>query len=134
MAFINTFVFKPVFIKMRKVYYLKTCDTSRRIIKEMGDLLKGFDFQDIKEKPLDLKDLEIMKKLGGSYENIFSRRAKKYKEMGLKGMDLSEEDYKYYLLQEYTFLKRPVIIVDDELFAGSSPKNVKALKSKLENL
>jgi len=100
----------------RKVYYLKTCDTSRRIIKEMGDLLNGFEFQEIKEQPVTAQQLDEMKTLAGSYEALFSRRAKKYKEMGLKDMQLSEEDYKHYLLQEYTFLKRPVVIVDSDIF------------------
>ncbi len=118
----------------KKVFFLKTCDTSRRIIKEMGDLLTDFAFQEIKEHPITPNQLEEMKQLAGSYEALFSRRAKKYKEMGLKDMNLSEEDYKYYLLQEYTFLKRPVIIVDNEIFIGSSKKNVAALKDKLQTL
>jgi arsenate reductase len=118
----------------RKVYYLKTCDTSRRIIKEMGDLLEGFEFQEIKQYPITVRQLEEMHEKAGSYEALFSRRAKKYKEMGLKDMDLSEEDYKHYLLQEYTFLKRPVILIDDEIYIGSSKKNVAALKQKLADL
>ncbi len=118
----------------RKVYHLKTCDTSRRIIKEMGDLLNGFEFHEIKEQPVTALQLEEMKNLAGSYEALFSRRAKKYKQMGLKDMNLSEADYKQYLLQEYTFLKRPVVLVDDAIFIGSSKKNVAALKEKLQSL
>ncbi len=115
----------------KKVYHLKTCDTSRRIIKQLGDLLEGFVFQEIKSEPITSGQLEEMKKLSGSYEALFSRRAKKYKEMGLKDMDLGENDYKMYLLQEYTFLKRPVIIVNDEIFIGSSKKNIALLTDKL---
>ncbi len=118
----------------RKVYYLKTCDTSRRIIKQMGDLLNGFEFQEIKAQPVTAQQLDEMKTLAGSYEALFSRRAKKYKEMGLKDMPLYEKDYKHYLLQEYTFLKRPVVIVDSDIFIGSSKKNVAALQQKLQSL
>jgi len=118
----------------RKVYFLKTCDTSKRIIKEMGNLFDGFEFQEIKEKPLTAAQIDEMKKLAGSYEALFSRRAKKYKEMGLKDQKLTDEDYKFYLLQHYTFLKRPTIIVDDEIFIGSSKKTVAALKQKLKSL
>lgn len=100
----------------------------------MGDLLKGFEFQEIKEQPITARQLEEMKALAGSYEALFSRRAKKYKEMGLKDQNLTEDDYKYYLMQEYTFLKRPVIIVDNDIFIGSSKKNIAALQEKLENL
>jgi arsenate reductase len=117
-----------------KVYYLKTCDTSKRIIKEMANLLDGFEFLEIKEQPLTATQIDEMKNLAGSYEALFSRRAKKYKEMGLKDLNLTDEDYKYYLLQHYTFLKRPTIIVDDEIFIGSSKKTVEALKQKLQSL
>ncbi len=113
------------------VFYLKTCDTSRRIINEVKGLLDGFVYREIKEKPVTAEELEQMKQLAGSYEAVFSRRAKKYKAMGLKDMNLSEEDYKYYLLQDYTFLKRPVFIVGDKIFAGSSKKNIEALKKAL---
>jgi len=115
----------------RKVYHLKTCDTSRRIIKQLGDLLQDFNFQEIKSEPITALQLEEMKKLSGSYEALFSRRAKKYKEMELKNMNLSENDYKMYLLQEYTFLKRPVFIIGNEIFIGNSNKNIALLTDKL---
>jgi len=118
----------------KKVYFLKTCDTSRRIIKEMGALLDGFKFQEIKDEPISPKQLEAMKDLAGSYEALFSKRAKKYKEMGLKSLDLTEADYRYYLLQHYTFLKRPVMIVGPNIFIGNSKKTVATLKENLQRL
>jgi arsenate reductase len=69
-----------------------------------------------------------MKKMAGSYEALFSRRAMKYKEWGLKDKLLTENDYRNYILKEYTFLKRPVVIVADKIFVGSEKKNVAALK------
>jgi arsenate reductase len=69
-----------------------------------------------------------MKNMAGSYEALFSRRALKYKELGLKGKQLTEKDYCKYILNEYTFLKRPVVIIDDKIFTGSEKKNVEALK------
>ena len=73
-----------------------------------------------------------MKKLSGSYESLFSRRAMKYKEWGLKDKNLGEEDYKNYILQEYTFLKRPVVLLNDSIFIGSEKKNIEALKAALK--
>ena len=72
--------------------------------------------------------LDAMKKMIGSYEALFSRRALKYKELGLKDQKLGEKDFRKYILEEYTFLKRPVVIVDDKIFAGSEKKTVEALK------
>ena len=52
--------------------------------------------------------------------------------MGLKDKNLSEKDYSALILEEYTFLKRPVILIDDEIFVGNSKKVVAAAKAKLE--
>lgn len=116
---------------MKKVYYLSTCDTCKRIMKEVG-VDDSFEQQDIKNEKITSDQLEHLKSLAGSYEALFSRIARKYKELGLKDKNLSEEDYKSYILDEYTFLKRPVFIIEDKIFIGNSKKNVEALKSELE--
>ena len=84
--------------------------------------------QDIKFQKISPAQLDAMKMMTGSYEALFSRRALKYKELGLKDKKLEEKDYRQYILDEYTFLKRPVVIIDDKIFVGSEKKNVEALK------
>ena len=113
---------------MKKVYYLKTCSTCIRILKELN-LSSEFVLQDIKSEEITVKQVEDMKVLAGSYEALFSKRAKLYKEMDLKNQDLTERDYKHYILDHYTFLSRPVIIVDDKIFIGNSKKTVEAAKA-----
>lgn len=108
---------------MRKIYYLKTCDTCKRILKSLPNT-EGFAFQDIKEQPLTVTQLEAIHALTGSYEVLFSKRAKLYKERNMKDEVLTEADYKQYILEHYTFLNRPVIVVDDQVFVGNSPKVV----------
>jgi len=87
--------------------------------------------QDIKTEALTLQQLEEMHKLSGSYESLFSKRARLYKERDLKNQKLSEEDLKNLILEQYTFLKRPVIMIDDQIFIGNSKKNVEAAKSAM---
>lgn len=113
---------------MKKVYYLKTCSTCVRILKDL-DLPSEFILQDIKTEAITVKQLEHMKALAGSYEALFSKRAKLYKDMDLKNQNLTERDYKHYILDHYTFLSRPVIIVDDSIFVGNSKKVVEAAKA-----
>jgi arsenate reductase len=113
---------------MKKVYYLSSCDTSRQIIADHSLEKKGFSFQDIKTEKITPAQLDEMKKMTGSYESLFSRRALKYKALGLKDRQLTEKDYRQYILEEYTFLKRPVIIVGGKIFVGSEKKNLEALK------
>ncbi|MCK5815735.1 MAG: arsenate reductase [Flavobacteriaceae bacterium] len=110
---------------MKKIYHLKTCDTSRRILKSIN--LDGFELQEIKTSPITVAQLEEMVNLSGSYESLFSRRAKKYKQMDLKNQTLSETDYRQLILDEYTFLKRPVIIIDETIFIGNSKKTLENL-------
>lgn len=115
---------------MKKIYHLKNCSTCQRIIKEL-EIGDDFVLQNIKEEAITPTQLEEMKNISGSYESLFSRRAMKYKSLGLKNMALTEDDYQRYILEEYTFLKRPVIIVDDKIFVGNSKKIVAAAKAAI---
>lgn len=117
---------------MKKIYHLGTCSTCQAIMEETNMLKKGFAVQDIKTEKITPAQLDEMKKMAGTYEALFSRRALKYKELGLKDKQLTENDYRKYILAEYTFLKRPVVIIDDTLFAGSSKNTVEALKKTLK--
>ncbi|GAA4275142.1 arsenate reductase [Aquimarina gracilis] len=88
-----------------------------------------FILQDIKTEAITTEQIEEMHKLAGSYEALFSKRARLYKERDLKNQNLSEQDYKNLILEHYTFLKRPVIITDNQIFVGNSKKVVEAAKS-----
>mgnify|MGYP000439296036 FL=1 len=96
-----------------------------KIIKQLN-LSDSFEMIDIKTTQITAEELALMKKLSGSYESLFSRRALKYKALGLKDKTLTEDDYKNYILEEYTFLKRPVILFEDQIFVGNAAKNVAA--------
>ncbi|MBK8947586.1 MAG: hypothetical protein IPM68_01600 [Flavobacteriales bacterium] len=109
-----------------KIYHLANCGTCQRILKEVPKL-KRFALQDIKTEAITPAQLDALKKMTGSYEALFSRVALKYRALGLNTMTLTEKDYRRYILQEYTFLKRPVVVIGDRLFIGNAPKTVKAM-------
>lgn len=115
---------------MKKIYHLATCSTCKRIIKELN-LSDDVVLQDIKSEPLTVKQLEALHQLSGSYEALFSKRAKLYKERDLKNENLTEPDYKQLLLEHYTFLKRPVIVVENQIFIGNSKSVVENAKEAL---
>lgn len=94
--------------------------------------LDGFDQQDIKHEPITPQQIDKMKEMSGSYEALFSRRAIKYKTMGLKGQSLSEQDFRRLILEEYTFLKRPVFIIGNNIFVGNSKKVVEAVDTCIQ--
>ncbi|REE17046.1 arsenate reductase-like glutaredoxin family protein [Winogradskyella pacifica] len=112
---------------MNKIYFLSSCNTCTRIINELN-LPEGFQLQDIKTEPITTQQIEEMRALTDSYESLFSKRARLYKELGLKEKSLTEDDYKNYILEHYTFLKRPVILYTDSIFIGNSKKTVEAAK------
>ena len=117
---------------MKKIYHLSTCSTCQRIIKELQPLT-NFELQDIKTEPITATQLEQMHSLSNSYESLFSKRAVLYRERNLKEQNLTEADFKDLILEQYTFLKRPVIIVENQIFIGNSKKVVEAAKMAIHS-
>lgn len=118
---------------MNKIYHLGNCTTCQRILKELNPG-PSFILQEIKNEPVTEKQLDEMKQIAGSYEALFSKIALKYRALKLNERSLSEKDYRKYILDEYTFLKRPVIIIGNQIFIGNSPKNVAAAKNAISAL
>jgi arsenate reductase len=117
---------------MNKIYHLSSCTTCQRILEETGIGGKKFVMQDIKTEQITPEQLDALKEKTGSYEALFSRRALKYKELGLKDKQLTEADYRRLILGEYTFLKRPVVLVGKAIFVGSEKKTVEGLKASID--
>lgn len=110
---------------MAKIYHLSTCTTCKKVIAALNNG-EGFELQDIKTNNVTAEQLDAMKEVVGSYEALFSRRAMKFRSMGLADKELTEADYRQLILEEYTFLKRPVVVVGKQVFTGSSKKSVAA--------
>lgn len=116
---------------MKKIYHLSTCDTTQKILKDIEAKKKGAALQDIKTEKITPEQLDEMKKLAGSYEALFSRKAIKYRTLGLNKKQLTEDDYRKLILEEFTFLKRPVAIVSNQIFIGNTKDVVEKLKKAL---
>lgn len=115
---------------MDKIYYLASCDTCRKIIKNLPE--NNLVFQDIRQNPITEAELEEMHKLAGSYEALFSKKAQLYKSMDLKNKSLTEADFKKYILEHYTFLSRPVFIIEDKIYIGNSQQNILQVTKALQ--
>ncbi|MBV7528666.1 arsenate reductase [Chitinophaga jiangningensis] len=109
---------------MKKIYHLSTCGTCKKILEETQAAARGFVLQDIKKEKITDAQLKEMKELAGSYEALFSRRSQKYRPMGLHEKELTEKDYHDLILEEYSFLKRPVAIADGKIYIGADVKNL----------
>lgn len=118
---------------MRKVFYLSTCSTCSRILKAW-DLPSSVELQNIKENLYTESEVDAMKKMIGSYEELFSKKSMKYKACDVKEKIYNDTDYRTFLMKDYTFLKRPVLVFDDHIFVGNSKDNVEKAKQFLSTL
>lgn len=115
---------------MKKIFHLETCKTCQKILQEL-EPLNGITLREIKSKGVTPEELEEMRALTDSYEDLFSRRAMLFRQRGLNNQELSEDDYKNLILEHYTFLKRPVVVVNKEIFIGNAKKQVAGAKEAL---
>ncbi len=115
---------------MKKIFHLETCKTCQKILAELQPL-DDVEIREIKTKGVTPEELEEMRSRTNSYESLFSRRAMLFRQRGLKDQELGEEDYKNLILEHYTFLKRPVVLVNDHIFIGNAKKEVEGAKTAL---
>lgn len=117
---------------MKKIYFLSTCSTCNKIIKNLN-LREKFELQDIKTNKITYEQLEYLLKLGANTEMLFNKRSRKYAGLGKKVEEMDEEEIKKHILDEYTFLKRPVVVFNDELFISSTKDVLEKLAEKIKS-
>lgn len=94
--------------------------------------LTDFEQREIKSKAVSEEELQEMYDLSNSYEALFSKKSTQIKERNIEVKSLQEEDFKKLILEDYRFLKRPVFIMNQEIFIGSDKKNIELLREKLK--
>lgn len=127
LCFLNSRLNLLILITMKKVFYLKTCGTNKKIMTPLD--LSDWELREIKSQPVTEAELEEMYEKTKSYEALFSKKSTQIKERGIDVSSLKEQDFKKLILDHYSFLKRPVFITDKEVFAGSDKKNLENLNA-----
>jgi arsenate reductase (glutaredoxin) len=118
---------------MNKVFHLSNCGTCKRILNDTN-AASVCELQDIKVANISAEELDWVASKVGSYEALFSRKALKFRGMGLHEKTLTEADYRRLMLEEYTFLKRPFTIIGEDVFIGNAAKTTDATKAFISNL
>ncbi len=118
---------------MKTVYFLSSCSTCQRILKQLN-LPSDIALIDIKQTNIDSEALDKIAGMAGSYEKLFSKKAMKYKALGYDKRSLSEIEYRNIIVEEYTFLRRPVIVYNDFFSIGNSNEEVNKAIAFFENL
>jgi len=115
---------------MRRIYYLSTCSTCTKILKELNT--KDAELINLRLNHISEEDLDVLYQQYGSYETLFNKRAQKWKLIPEADKPKSDSDFRGLILSEYTFLKRPAVIVDGQSALGNDAKSVQLMKELLK--
>ena len=119
---------------MKKVYHLATCKTCQKVISEFK-LDKDFELQNTKESMITLNEFDELLTLGDyTPHDLFNKRAMKYRKLEPKIEDRSEAEVKSLILSEYTFIKRPIIRLNNSVFVATTKKEKLRLHEALAEL
>lgn len=113
-----------------KCYYLSSCSTCKRILAEIK-LPEDTKLIDLKMTHIDAETLDFLAEKLGSYESLLNKRAQKLKNLKKKPSEMPDGDLRSLILEEYTFLKRPIFLFRDNIFVGNATKEVQKLKDFL---
>ncbi len=110
-------------MKKVRIYGLPHCTTCKKAVEYLKNAgVEIESFHDIKENRLSRREIEqLIERVGGA-ENLFSKRAMKYRAMGLHEKEISEKETIDLMAEEYTFVRRPVLVYGDMALAGFSKK------------
>jgi len=94
------------------IYGIKTCSTVGKARKFMKDHGIDFDFVDYKVESVDEEKIrEWLKQI--DINILFNNKGKKYRDLGLKELNLDDEGKITWMAKENYLLKRPVIEYGD---------------------
>lgn len=111
-----------------RVYGLPHCSTCRKALDYLAERGAHVEsFRDLKADPLDGGEVRELATAVGGADRLFSRRARKYRAMGLHERELGEEELLRLMEEEYTFVTRPVIVAGGQGVAGFAPRRIDAL-------
>jgi arsenate reductase len=106
-----------------KMYWLPHCTTCQKAAEYLEN--KGVaveSFHDVKTERLSRAEVQKLAALVGGPEALFSRRAMKYRSMNLGERELDDDDLLDLMAEEYTFIRRPVLVDGGRAVAGFTPK------------
>ena len=111
-------------LEIERFYWLPHCSTC--IKAEQHLLNKGATIKryiNVQEEKVTREELLELCNILGGVDKLFSKRAMKFRAWGLHEKTLTDEDMLNYMLEEYTFIKRPVLVTKDQrVLSGFSAK------------
>lgn len=110
------------------VYGLPHCSTCQKAVAHLeGKGVQVDRFHDLKTDRLSADEVRGLAERVGGVDKLFSRRAMKYRAMGLHEREVPEDEMLRLMEEEYTFITRPVVVSGDRATAGFSAKRLDGL-------
>lgn len=104
-------------------YWLPHCTTCQKAAAHLeANGHRVAIWRDVKTASLTREEIEQLAAKAGGARELFSRRARKYRAMNLHERELSTDDLLDLMTQEYTLIKRPVLVQGDRAIAGFTLK------------
>ena len=102
---------------MINIYGIKTCSTVRKAIKFCKDNDLEHTFIDFRATPLSCEKVKYLA-TKVDIDILFNNRGTKYKDLGLKELNLDDNGKLEWLCKENMLLKRPVVEYDDKVLVS----------------
>ena len=111
----------PETLEMYWLPHCTTCQKAANYLQNKGLVLDAT--HDVKAQPLTREQVARLADLVGGAAVLFSRRAIKYRTLKLAERELSDADLLDLMTQEYTFIRRPVLVRGARAIAGFTPQS-----------
>jgi arsenate reductase (glutaredoxin) len=106
------------------LYWLPHCDTCKKaaaFLQRKNVVVTRF--HNLKTDMLTRQEIEKLAEMVGGVDQMFSQRAIKYRELGLNKREVSTNEMIEFMVADYTFIKRPVLVIDGKAISGFSEKS-----------
>ncbi len=102
---------------MLTVYGIKNCNKIRDTLKWFDEREADYQFVDLKKQPMSREELfELVSKVG--LDVLVNRRGMKWRQLGLAGKEISDEELFDLLHEHQTMITRPLITKDEAVMVG----------------
>lgn len=121
-------------MQLTKVYYLGTCDTCKRIFRDLELDKSSKEFIDLK-KQMPEKDeiLDWFDKSELAPVDFVNKRSRQLKGKNKDYNEMNKDEIADLLLSHYSIIARPVFIFEDDVIAGNSKKSIEKVSKKISN-
>jgi len=102
---------------MIQVYGIKNCNKVRDTFRWLEDHEVEYEFVDLKKEPLTREELQEFVDMIG-LDVMINRRGMKWRQLGLKDKNLSDEQLFEELLEHQVMIKRPVLVRGEAMLVG----------------